>query len=152
MGTRKSLGPSRRWPTEPRTLPGSTLAGGHCSDLSFYDGHRLIELRFESSFGLERVFGLLGPAETNWLDGTSSPVHATNEAESLALTEETLHDYIRFFLYFVRADSGAFALIESESELVLAEGGGRSSADDNGSPASRYARMRQRGSRTPEAT
>jgi ATP-dependent Zn protease len=107
----------------------SALAGAHCSDLSFYKRHLLIELRFTSSRGLERVFGLHGPDETYWLDGTSGPVHSANEAESLALTDAMVHDYLRFFCYFVRGDDGAFALIESEDEVVLA------SADNNGKPA-----------------
>ena len=49
-------------------------------------------------------------------------MHAANDDDSLALTEATVHDYIRFFLYFVRGDEGAFALIESPSEIELAEG------------------------------
>jgi ATP-dependent Zn protease len=117
----------------PQVLAGSAIASAQCSDLSFYDDHLLIELRFDSSRGLERVFGLHGPDQTHWLDGTSAPVHEANEADSLALTAATVHDYIRFFLYFVRGDDGAFALIESESELALADGD-VSAGHNGGSP------------------
>jgi ATP-dependent Zn protease len=99
----------------PQLSDGPRLVGAQCSELAFYDDHLLIELQFEGE--PVRVFGLHGPDETYWLDGTSAAVHETNEAESLELTEETLHDYIRFFFYFVRGDSGPFVLIEAEDEV-----------------------------------
>ena len=48
-------------------------------------------------------------------------MHSTNEAESLTLTEATVADYVRFFFYFLRADEGAFVLIESSEEVASRE-------------------------------
>ncbi len=114
----------------PQYLSGSGLAGAQCSELSFYDDHVLIELRFESGGGPERVFGLHGATETHWLDGSSAAIHDTNAAEELELTDDTVHDYIRFFFYFVRGDDGPFVLIESESEVAVVDSPG-----GNGDPS-----------------
>jgi AAA+ superfamily predicted ATPase len=104
----------------PQFVDGTDLAGARCSELAFYDHHVLFDLRFESE--PEHVFGLHGPDETYWLDGTSAAIHDTNEAEELELTDDIVHDYVRFFLYFVRGDSGPFVLIESQGRLALADG------------------------------
>jgi ATP-dependent Zn protease len=104
-----------------RELPGffanSTLMSARQSRLSFYQAHRLLELVFVRDHGPERAFVLDGPRGSVWLNGESDPIHDTNAAESLALTKATAADYVRFFFYFLRADEGAFVLIESEEEV-----------------------------------
>lgn len=85
--------------------------------LSFYDDHQLVELGFVRDHGTERAFVLDGLGTTVWLSGDSGPIHETNENESLVLTDETVADYVRFFFYFLRADSGAFVLTEDSSEI-----------------------------------
>jgi AAA+ superfamily predicted ATPase len=105
----------------------STLAGrgmrhrrsARCADLPFYTQHLLVELVFRNGAATEYVFGLDGPDRTMLLDGTSAPIHGTNEAESLALTDETVEDYVRFFFFFVRSDADAFVLIESPEDIKL---------------------------------
>jgi hypothetical protein len=122
------------WP--PGHAETSTLAKARCANLSFYDRHRLIELQFCRDAGREYVFGLDGPDQILWLDGESSAIHETNEAESLELVDETVLDYLRFFLFFVRGEAGPFVLIESPDQIDvigdLASGeddAGRSGAD-----------------------
>jgi hypothetical protein len=85
--------------------------------LSFYNAHELIELQFVRDDGMGQAFVLDGPRGIEWLNGESGPIHDTNELESLALTESTVGDYVRFFFYFLRADEGAFVLIESSEEV-----------------------------------
>ena len=80
----------------------------------------MIELQLVRDDGTERAFVLDGPGRTAWLDGSSEPMHSTNQAESLTLTEATVADYVRFFFYFLRADEGAFVLIESSEEVASA--------------------------------
>ena len=58
-------------------------------------------------------------------------MHEVNKAESLALTQSTACDYIRFFLYFLRADDGAFVLIESADEVGPRAGGGGRDEDQD---------------------
>ena len=101
----------------PQFFAGSSLVSARSARLPFYATHRLIELHFVRDHGPERAFVLHGPDDTRWLDGESGPMHETNQAESLALTDATVHHYIRFFLYFMRSDEGAFVLIETPSKL-----------------------------------
>jgi ATP-dependent Zn protease len=107
----------------PAYFAGSTLLSSRSSPLSFYKAYRLMELQFVRD-GTERAFVLDSPGGTRWLNGSSDPMHSTNEAESLALTEATVADYVRFFFYFLRADEGAFVLIESSEEVTSAEDAG----------------------------
>ena len=69
--------------------------------------------------GVERAMVLHGPAGTYWLDGQSTPVHVVNALESLALTDATVLDYVRFFLFAIRGEQGAFVLIEAPEEIGL---------------------------------
>ena len=101
----------------PALFAGSTLVRCRRSSLSFYNAHELIELQFVRDDGMGQAFVLDGPRGIEWLNGESGPIHDTNELESLALTESTVGDYVRFFFYFLRADEGAFVLIESSEEV-----------------------------------
>jgi Flp pilus assembly protein TadD len=101
----------------PEFFADSMLVSSRWSRLSFYATHRLMELQFVRDRGVERAFVLHGPRRTWWLNGESNPMHEVNEAESLALTQSTVSDYIRFFFYFLRSDAGAFVLIESAGEV-----------------------------------
>jgi len=116
----------------PRFFADSKLISSRQSRLPFYESHRLMELEFDRGQGAERAFVLDGPRGTALLDGQSSPIHDANEAESLALTEATAADYVKFFLYFLRADEGAFVLIESSEEVGPAEDAGDRSDDEDG--------------------
>ncbi len=115
----------------PEFFSDSRLVSSRWSRLPFYATHRLMELRFVRDRGVERAFVLHGPERTMWLNGKSDPMHDVNDAESVALTRSTAGDYIRFFLYFLRADEGAFVLIESADEVSpRAEAGGDEDQDD----------------------
>jgi Flp pilus assembly protein TadD len=105
----------------------STLVGSRWSRLPFYTAHRLMELQFARDRGVERAFVLHGPKRTWWLNGETAPIYEVNEAESLALTQSTVGDYIRFYFYFLRTDGGTFVLIESADEV-----GPRADADGGG--------------------
>jgi Flp pilus assembly protein TadD len=102
----------------PEYFAGARLIGSRWSRLSFYAASRLLELRFTRGRDAELIFVLHGPEGTLWLNGDSDPIHATNDAESFALTKSTAADYIRFFFYFVHGDEGAFVLIESPDEVA----------------------------------
>ena len=115
----------------PTYFADSTLVSSRCSRLSFYSAHRLMELTFVRDHGMGRVFALDGPQGTVWLNGESAPMHDTNDAESLALTESTVADYVRYFFYFLRADRGGFVLIESSEEVGAAEDVGDHTEDQD---------------------
>jgi hypothetical protein len=107
----------------PAFFADSILLSSRSSELSFYTDVCLIELGFVRDHGTERAFVLDGPVGTLWLDGESDTIHTTNENESLALTDSTVADYVRFFFYFLRADEGAFVLIENSAEIGPGEAG-----------------------------
>jgi ATP-dependent Zn protease len=113
----------------PAFFADSTLISSRRAWLSFYREHRLIELTFVRDRGTERAFVLDGPGGTVWLNGSSEPIHDTNEAESLHLPQVTVADYVRFFFYFLRADAGAFVLIESGDEIGPADDAGNPTED-----------------------
>src|ERR1700694_2363345 len=116
----------------PQFFANSNLVSARSAKLPFYATHRLIELQFVRDHGPERAFVLHGPDDTRWLDGESGPMRDTNQAESLALTDTTVHHYVRFFLYFLRADELAFVLIETPSEITLGEDSDDSLGQDDG--------------------
>src|SRR5207249_9554440 len=89
--------------------------------LPFYANHRLLQLTFVRDHGPEEAYVLEGTGESRWLDGASQPIHEANEEQSLALTDATVQDYVRFFLHFLRSEQGAFTLIESPTEITAAE-------------------------------
>jgi SpoVK/Ycf46/Vps4 family AAA+-type ATPase len=114
----------------PAFFADSTLVNSRCSWLSFYREHRLIELTFVRDGDTERAFVLDGPRGTAWLNGSSGPIHDTNEAESLHLPQAAVVDYVRFFFYFLRSDDGAFVLIESGNEIGSAADAGEPNDDE----------------------
>jgi hypothetical protein len=95
------------------------LVSARIAELPFYDRRRLVELRFEGPDGTSWAYGLDDDDVVSVLDGSSEPIHDANESEELWLTDGTVLDYVRFFLFFLRADEGPFVLLESPSELDL---------------------------------
>lgn len=114
---------------QPAYFAGSTLLSSRSSSMSFYADHRLMELEFVHDQGTAKAFALDGPRRTAWLNGSSEPIHDANDAESLVLTDATVVDYVRFFFYFLRADEGAFILIESKDEIGSAQNVGDATAE-----------------------
>jgi tetratricopeptide (TPR) repeat protein len=96
---------------------GSGPAGARWATLPFYKHHLLIELT--SGDEAELAFALHGTDRPLLLSGVSDPIHQTNEAEAIPLTDATVGDYLRFFFFFVRGDSGAFVLVESQDEIEV---------------------------------
>ena len=88
--------------------------------LPFYDDHELFDLLLHGVPGVDRAVLLHSQSNTQWLDGQSAPIHAVNELESLELTDAIALDYVRFFLFAMRGDQGAFVLIEDPGELSVA--------------------------------
>jgi ATP-dependent Zn protease len=112
----------------PEVFGDATLVDARCSALSFYDAHHLVEIEFLGDDGAGRAYALHSIDETLWLDGSSNSIHEANESESLVLNDDTVGDYLHFFMYFLRADHNAFVLIESPDEI----GAPTTPADDVG--------------------
>jgi tetratricopeptide (TPR) repeat protein len=117
--------------SSPAVFADSVLISSRWTRLSFYTDHRLMELHFVRDRGVQRAFVLHGPQHTEWLNESSAPIHDINEIESLALTEPVAADYLKFFLYFLRADDhAAWVPVESSDEVESEAGSGSDHAED----------------------
>jgi ATP-dependent Zn protease len=105
----------------PMFFGGSRIKSARWTALPFYQSHKLIEAQLEWPESTQRAFLLDGNGHTWWLNGGSGPVHDVNFEESLALTWATAPDYLRFFVYFLRADGLAFVLLESPQEITATD-------------------------------
>jgi AAA+ superfamily predicted ATPase len=86
--------------------------------LPFYEHWLLVEIRAvrkdipEPADPID-IYALWRPDRAPLLlSGASDPIHAANEAEGLRLGDETGADYLRFFLFALRADGQPFVLFE----------------------------------------
>ena len=150
----RTLGPSISWEpceagvaediltelarTRPTAFAGARLLHARFARLPFYANHDLVDVRILGVAGVERALLLHGPADTHWLDGQSTPVHVVNALETLALTTATVLDYVRFFLFAIRGEHGAFVVIEAPEEIGLA-----AAADADVAVAGQVASLRQ---------
>ena len=88
----------------------------------FYARHALIEVRIARSDETRVRYLLDGDDAMLPLEGRSDPIHAANASEGLVLNAETVLDYLRFFVFFLRGSDGPFTLLEAELELLPSEG------------------------------
>jgi hypothetical protein len=86
---------------------------GHVARLPFYTRVQLMHLAIERAGQPPATLLLLTDgARAIPLTGSSAPIHAINAAEKLALDEETVASYLRFFCFVVRGDAGPFLIVE----------------------------------------
>lgn len=116
---------------EPGAFAAATIESCRYSRLLFYTAHQLLELTFTRSGRTERAFVLHGAERTMWLDGDSDPIYVANETESIVLTESTCTQYLQFFCHFLRAEGGAFVLVESVANITLLSNERRPSDDSD---------------------
>lgn len=92
--------------------------------LPFYpDAYRIYRME-TSCYDTEKVSGRTEEWFALWngagfpllINGESGVVHETNEVAPLALTPQNTADYLRFFLFCVRGENGAFILLEKQPE------------------------------------
>jgi hypothetical protein len=88
----------------------------------FYARHALIEVRIARGDAIRVRYLLDGDDAMLPLEGRSDPIHAANASEGLVLNAETVLDYLRFFVFFLRGSDGPFTLLEAELELLPSEG------------------------------
>jgi ATP-dependent Zn protease len=117
---------------------GADYISSRSATLSFYKDHRLVEVTFVRTGEEQRAYFLNAEVEVVWLNGDSDVIHEVNEAESLRLTGAVVSDYLKFFLYFLRAGQSAFVLVETPEEIEDGPGpspqAAEPSEDDNPTP------------------
>lgn len=105
----------------PQRLAKVTIRQARSAVLPCYHRHRLLDLELGGVTPVTRAFVLASEQALFWLDGTSTPVHAANDLESLALTPVSVLAYVRFFLFAVRGGDGSFVLVEDPAAIDSAQ-------------------------------
>jgi hypothetical protein len=115
----------------PQSFAAAAVLRAQRARLPFYTDHELVDLLLQGVPGVERALLLYSQAHTQWLDGQSTPIHAVNALESPELVEATVPDYVRFFVFAMRGDQGAFVLVEQPDELTIAATGAKTDQGDD---------------------
>ena len=102
----------------PQSFASAVVLEARQAWLPFYTDHFLVDVTLHGVAGVERALLLHGRSDTYWLDGQARPIHMVNALEEIELTENTVLDYVRYFLFAMRGDQGAFVLIESPDEIT----------------------------------
>jgi SpoVK/Ycf46/Vps4 family AAA+-type ATPase len=90
-------------------------AASRYTQLSFYPGFRLYGL--PNGKGTSCLFGLWKPGTFRALDGTSDPIHETNDEEHIQLSADNVCAYAIFFCEFVYGPEGRFRVIETIEDV-----------------------------------
>ena len=85
--------------------------------LPFYPGYTFYDIADHATMPARRRFLLQKQDDIIVLDFTNAPLYALNNRAPLALTPETLADYVRFFFSFVRGRHGRFQICESVDDI-----------------------------------
>lgn len=97
-------------------IPDSIHIRGYITQLPFYRIYSLVRLTCKVSSdesNLPDLYILWGEDQEPFLlEGHGQTIQAVNEIERLNLTLETAPEYLRFFLFAIRGDSGPFILLE----------------------------------------
>ena len=86
-------------------------------DISFYPGLRYLDIADYSCVPPIHRFIVDGPDNNIVLDWTNDPIYRLNHETPIALTEDTVCDYVRFFFSHVRGKSGRFLITESVDDV-----------------------------------
>ncbi|MEK7801928.1 MAG: hypothetical protein AAB276_05685, partial [Pseudomonadota bacterium] len=90
-------------------------------DLSFYPGHRFLDIADHSHIPAARRFLIEKDEHYTVIDFTNMPFYGLNSSVPIKLTKETLGDYTRFFFQFVRGRHGRFLIVESVDDIQWRE-------------------------------
>lgn len=92
--------------------------------LSFYPNWRLIAVLNDKGYGPLARFALITEETENpiLLDWTQPPVMEINDLAPIQLQKETVLEYAKFFLSFVRGPHGRFKIVESGRDMPWKRG------------------------------
>ena len=103
-----------KFPTSPETTE------IHWRTLPFYKKVALVRLRDPNWDSADlTLYFLTYKGELTRLDGSSPPIHNINSEAPIALDENNILDYLRFFCYFVRGDEGPFLVSETMDDPAM---------------------------------
>lgn len=91
-------------------------------DLSFYPGHRFMEIADHSVMPPRRVFAIQDPAKVmTLLDWTNGPIYALNTSAPIRLTDKNVTEYVRFYFNYTRGRHGRFLITETIDDIAWRE-------------------------------
>ena len=85
--------------------------------IAFYPGYRFLDIADYEMTPHMRKFVVYKPGDVTVLDWTNRPVYALNDKVPLALNDETVADYMRFFFDYVRGPHGKFSVVENVDDI-----------------------------------
>lgn len=89
--------------------------------LSFYDEYDLYELTDFENIPNVRKYVLYKPGHVYPINWSNDPIYKLNAAAPIALNQNNLADYIKFFFEFVRGRHGRFIVVETVDEISWKE-------------------------------
>lgn len=85
--------------------------------LSFYPGFQFLDIADYTCMPPVRRFALYSPKRAVILDFSNGPIYRLNHDLPIALTEDNVADYVRFFFTYVRGKHGRFMIVESVDDI-----------------------------------
>jgi hypothetical protein len=79
----------------------------------FYKGFRYLDIADYSQMPAPHRYVLFGPGSAVILDWSNEPIYALNRELPIALTEENVRSYVKFFFHHVKGKQGRFVVVES---------------------------------------
>ncbi len=87
------------------------------TDLSFYDGYNLYQLKDYDAVPSIEKFVLYKKGSVVPVTWTNESVYQLNKQAPLILTEETIIEYVKFFFHYVRGRHGRFVIVEHIDDI-----------------------------------
>lgn len=90
-------------------------------DLPFFPGYALVELADLSDPQNLRKYALYKPGNVHMITWTNEVIYTLNETAPLALDDNRVLDYVKFFFAHVRGRHGQFLIVESADDIKWRE-------------------------------
>ncbi len=88
-----------------------------CAKLPFYTNFLLYRLTNHATLPAFSIDFLSDGQQYVYLDGTSQPIYRVNATGDLILNENTVLDYLAFFVHYVPGPEGEILLIDSNKKI-----------------------------------
>lgn len=87
----------------------------------FYPGYRFFDIADYETVPNIRKFVLYKPGHVVLLDWTNAPLYQLNQSAPIALDDQNVLDYVRFFFTYVRGRHGRFIIVDTADDIMWRE-------------------------------
>lgn len=91
------------------------------ADIPFYPGCKLLDISNHTSMPPQRRYVIYSRKKSTVLNFTNSPIYKFNEELPIAIDEENVGTYVRFFFTYVRGKHGRFIVAENVDDIPWKE-------------------------------